>query len=96
MKYIIYLAVALMLISQTSCSIFNKEKKGNPSPILSTTIDAILDEANFGSVGLFHIDVEGFEIEAIMLNEKLNVKKDDEVFLAFKASDVIISKVLND
>jgi len=27
MKYIIYLAVALMLISQTSCSIFNKEKK---------------------------------------------------------------------
>ena len=42
------------------------------------------------------VDVEGFEIEAIMLNEKLNVKKDDEVFLAFKASDVIISKVLND
>ena len=42
------------------------------------------------------VDVEGFEIEAIILNEKLNVKKDDEVFLAFKASDVIISKVLND
>ena len=40
---------------------FNKERKGNPSPILSTTIDAILGEANFGSVGLFHIDVEGFE-----------------------------------
>ena len=40
---------------------FNKERKGNTSPILSTTIDAILGEANFGSVGLFHIDVEGFE-----------------------------------
>jgi len=42
------------------------------------------------------VDVEGFEMEVIMLNEKLNAKINDEVYLVFKASDVIISKVLND
>ena len=48
---------------------FNKERKGNTSPILSTTIDAILGEANFGSVGLFHIDVEGFDEKVLRSND---------------------------
>ena len=42
------------------------------------------------------VDVEGFEMEVIMLNEKLNAKINDEAYLAFKASDVIIAEVLND
>jgi molybdopterin-binding protein len=42
------------------------------------------------------VDVEGFEMEVIMLNEKVSSKINDEVCLAFKASDVIIAEVLND
>ena len=42
------------------------------------------------------VDVEGFEMEVIMLNEKVSSKINDEVYLAFKASDVIIAEVLND
>ena len=68
--------------------------KVNTVPV--RTLSHIWEEYVDSEVHFLKIDVEGFEIEAIMLNEKLNVKKDDEVFLAFKVSDVIISKVLND
>ena len=40
------------------------------------------------------VDVEGFEIESIMLKEKVNFEND--VFVVFKSNDVAISKVLND
>jgi len=40
------------------------------------------------------VDVEGFEIESIMLKEKVNFEND--VFVVFKSNDVAISKALND
>ena len=38
------------------------------------------------------VEVEGFEMEAIILNKDLN----DEVYVVFKANDIAISKVLDD
>ena len=55
---------------------FNVEGKGVKNQSVSTTIDSIVAEKNHDSIGLFHIDVEGFEA--------LVIKGAEEVILASK------------
>ncbi len=40
---------------------FNEDGEGVPSPLKTTTLDSIVGKANWSSIGLVHIDVEGFE-----------------------------------
>jgi FkbM family methyltransferase len=44
---------------------FSENKPSNNPPVRSTTIDSIVGEADRARIGLFHIDVEGFEKDVL-------------------------------
>lgn len=82
---------ASLLIKPTAITIVK-----NPIDFENILKGKIIEMERGDILARISVDVEGFEMEVIMLNEKLNVKINDEVYLVFKASDVIISRVLND
>ena len=82
---------ASLLIKPTAITIVK-----NPIDFENILKGKIIEMEGGDILARISVDVEGFEMEAIMLNEKLNAKINDEVYLVFKASDVIIAEVLND
>lgn len=50
---------------------FNEDGEGVPSPLKTTTLDAIVGEENWSSIGLIHIDVEGFEKKVLSGAKKI-------------------------
>jgi FkbM family methyltransferase len=61
---------------------FNVEGKGAKSQSVSTTIDSIVAKKNHGSIGLLHIDVEGFEMLVIKGAERVIL--DSKPFILFE------------
>jgi molybdopterin-binding protein len=82
---------ASLLIKPTAITIVK-----NPIDFENILKGKIIEMERGDILARISVDVEGFEMEVIMLNEKLNAKVNDEVYLVFKASDVIIAEVLND
>ena len=82
---------ASLLIKPTAITIVK-----NPIDFENILKGKIIEMERGDILARISVDVEGLEMEVIMLNEKLNAKINDEVYLVFKASDVIISRVLND
>jgi len=82
---------ASLLIKPTAITIVK-----NPIDFENILKGKIIEMERGDILARISVDVEGLEMEVIMLNEKLNAKINDEAYLAFKASDVIISRVLND
>ncbi len=53
---------------------FCENEKGAQSPLLSTTIDKVISESYHHSIGLFHLDVEGFELNVMKGSEQVITK----------------------
>ena len=82
---------ASLLIKPTAITIVK-----NPIDFENILKGKIIEMERGDILARISVDVEGFEMEVIMLNEKVSSKINDEVCLVFKASDVIIAEVLND
>lgn len=61
---------------------FNEHGLGKPSPKTSTTIDCLIGEENFDNIGLFHLDVEGFEQK--VLNGSLSLLEKSRTAILFE------------
>jgi len=80
---------AELIIKPTAISILNEKCE------FENVLKGEIKEIKNGEIlSKIVVIVEGFELEAVMVKEKVNFKKD--VFVVFKSNDVIISKVLDD
>lgn len=82
-------------IGKLSHTEFTETPSPRKTPVVSTTIDAIVGEERIGAIGLFHIDVEGFEKQVLLGADKVLRKSRPAVLFEQHVDDDVCEDVFD-